>query len=150
MVLDGLLLDSNLVNVSVLGNDSGLLGTVFLVALAVLVVGDSVGFGTLLGNLVTVNKTLLEADTMADTDDTVAKTNTVANADTVAEADTMADTDDTVAKTNTVADTDAVANAVAETDSVTLEALAENISILGNNLSALGTVLLVALAILVI
>ena len=38
VVVDGLLLDSNLMNVGVLGNDSSLLGTIFLVALTILVV----------------------------------------------------------------------------------------------------------------
>ena len=38
VVVDGLLLDSDLVNVSVLGNDSCLLGSIFLVALTIFVV----------------------------------------------------------------------------------------------------------------
>merc|ERR1719362_2215862 len=85
---DAVTLNALAEDVSILSNDSSLLAAVLNVALTILVVLDSAVLSTLLGDLVLINETLLEAKTLSVAD-AMADTNTVANAvtDTVAESD---------------------------------------------------------------
>merc|ERR1719264_2407415 len=98
---DAVTLNALAEDVSILSNDSSLLAAVLNVALTILVVLDSAVLSTLLGDLVLINETLLEAKTLSVAD-AMADTNTVADAVTV-----------TVAEINTVVE--AVANAVTDT-----------------------------------